>query len=55
MIFKKISLIICSIALLFIVSSCGSIVKNMAISRITVENKAIPPDFGKNDETNYCV
>lgn len=36
-------------------TSCGSMVKNSAMNKMTVENHAIPPDFGKNNSTLVCI
>ncbi|PWJ28750.1 hypothetical protein [Sediminitomix flava] len=43
------------ITILFICTSCGAYVKMRAISKITVENDAIPPDFGTEETILLCV
>jgi hypothetical protein len=52
---KKYSLSLFSITLLFLLTSCGALVKSKAISKIKTENEAIPPDFGKDETTLVCV
>lgn len=49
-IFKSI-ILLCSLSLL--ATSC--LTKKIAVSNITVERKAIPPDFGEDESTLICV
>jgi hypothetical protein len=42
-------------AFLLFISSCGAIVKSVGLKQITVENNAIPPDFGKDESYLICV
>ncbi|MTI31418.1 hypothetical protein [Xanthovirga aplysinae] len=51
----KITLGIFLMSLLFLMSSCGLLVKSRAISTFTTENKAIPTDFGKEETILLCV
>lgn len=51
----KIILVICSGSLLLLTTSCGIFVKSLAKSQITVERKAIPPDFGKDNTVLLCI
>ncbi|WP_203256795.1 hypothetical protein [Hyunsoonleella ulvae] len=43
------------IFLISLLSSCGSLVKSLALKSYTVEKGAIPPDFGKDNSTLICV
>ncbi|WP_027002418.1 hypothetical protein [Hugenholtzia roseola] len=52
---KNYYLAICSVALLFLSTSCGQFVKLMAVSAIKIEKGAIPPNFGKDESTLICV
>ena len=56
---KNYLLKICAIALLLSLTSCGEWVKAMidkskALKVITIENGAIPPEFGRNKTTLLC-
>lgn len=51
---------ICAIALLVLMTSCGEWVsamidKSKALKVITIENEAIPPEFGQNNTTLLCM
>jgi hypothetical protein len=52
---RQIKLILLSISFLLFFNSCGSIVKNIAIKKMTVENGAIPQEFGKDETILICV
>ncbi|WP_353778659.1 hypothetical protein [Winogradskyella sp. 3972H.M.0a.05] len=52
---KHIKLIILTVTIPFLLNSCGAIVKGSASKKMTVENGAIPADFGKDDTVLICV
>lgn len=52
----KTSMWLFSMVILFTTNSCANMARRQAIKRITVEKKAIPPDFGKDEsEVLICI
>lgn len=46
---------IMALVLTFSLSSCGQLVKSMAVKRATVSRGAIPPEFGKEKTVLLCM
>ena len=52
---KNISWTTFTLILMLMAASCGSMVKSKALTKITIENNAIPPDFGRDKTILLCI
>lgn len=53
--YKTIATLVVLFLSMLLFTSCGAYVKNKSMEKMTVENKAIPSNFGQDNEILVCV